>query len=84
MKIHTVENGSNMLTKVLSAEKVNVCWQRIVLMKHPMPEWRGSLLGNMSLRMGMRVQIESGGVSVKPKTEIKNRFMTDSEDYICK
>ena len=29
MKIHTTENGSDMLTKVLSADKLNVCLQRV-------------------------------------------------------
>ena len=40
-----------MLTKVLSAEKLDVCQRRIRMASHPMPELRGSLLGNMSLRM---------------------------------
>ena len=38
MKIHMAENGSDMLTKVMSADKLNVCQQRVGLMKHPMPE----------------------------------------------
>ena len=37
-KIHTEENGSDMLTKVLSAEKLDVCWRRIKMASHPMPE----------------------------------------------
>ena len=37
-KIHTKENGSNMLTKVSTAEKLDVCERRIGLASHPMPE----------------------------------------------
>ena len=37
-KIHTEENGSDMLTKVLSAEKLDVCRRRIGMASHPMPE----------------------------------------------
>ena len=37
-KIHTEENGSDMLTKVLSAEKLDTCRKRVGLTKHPMPE----------------------------------------------
>ena len=38
VKVHTDENGSDMLTKVLSAEKLSVCRQRIGLVQYPMPE----------------------------------------------
>ena len=38
VKMHTNDNGSDMLTKVLSGEKWNICRQRVRLMKHPMPE----------------------------------------------
>ena len=37
-KIHTEENGSNMLTKVLSMEKLDLCRRRIRMASHPMPE----------------------------------------------
>ena len=37
-KIHTEENGSDMLTKVLLAEKLDVCRRRIRMASHPMPE----------------------------------------------
>ena len=36
MKIHTDENGSDMLTKVLSTEKLNACRQRVELVQYPM------------------------------------------------
>ena len=32
------ENGSDMLTKVLSAEKLDVCQRRIGMASHPIPE----------------------------------------------
>ena len=32
------ENGSDMLTKVLAAEKFDVCQRRIRMASHPMPE----------------------------------------------
>ena len=35
VKIHTDENGSDMLTKVLSEEKLNACRQRVGLTKYP-------------------------------------------------
>ena len=41
-----------MLTKVLLVEKLDVCRRPIRMASHPMPEWRGSLLGNRSLQMG--------------------------------
>ena len=37
-KIHTEENGSDMLTKVLSTEKLDVCRRRIGIGSHPMLE----------------------------------------------
>ena len=37
-KIHTEENGSDMLTKVLSVEKLDVCRRRIGMASHPMAE----------------------------------------------
>ena len=37
-KIHTVENGSDMLTKVLIPDKLEACRKRIGLARHPMPE----------------------------------------------
>ena len=37
-KIHTEENGSDMLSKVLSAKKLDVCRRRIGMASHPMPE----------------------------------------------
>ena len=36
MKIHTAENGPDMLTKVLSAEKLDACRERVRLVKYPM------------------------------------------------
>ena len=44
-KVHMEENRLDMLTKVLSEEKLDECRRRVGLMKHPMPEWRGSFLG---------------------------------------
>ena len=38
MKIHTEENGSDMLIKVLSTEKLNMCRRWIGSTRHPMPE----------------------------------------------
>ena len=38
MKIHTVENGSDVLTKVLTPDKLDACQKRIGLVRHPMPE----------------------------------------------
>ena len=35
------ENGSDMLTKVLSTEKLHVCQRRIEMASHPMPSERG-------------------------------------------
>ena len=37
-KIHTAENGSDMLTKVLIPDKLEACRKRIRLARHPMPE----------------------------------------------
>ena len=37
-KIYTEENRSDMLTKVLLAEKLDVCERRIRMASHPMPE----------------------------------------------
>ena len=37
-KIHTAENGSDMLTKVLIPDKLDACRKRIGLVRHPMPE----------------------------------------------
>ena len=37
-KIHMEENGSDMLTMVLSVEKFDVCRRRIGMASHPMPE----------------------------------------------
>ena len=37
-KIHTAENVSDMLTKVLTPEKVDACRKPIGLTRHPMPE----------------------------------------------
>ena len=37
-KIHTKENGSDMLTKVLTTEKLDVCQRQIGMASHPMPE----------------------------------------------
>ena len=37
-KIHTAENGSDMLTKVLTPDKVDACRKRIGLVRHPMPQ----------------------------------------------
>ena len=36
-KFHTKENGSDMLTKVLSTEKLDVCRRWIGMASHPMP-----------------------------------------------
>ena len=38
MKVHTAENGSDMLTNVLSAKKLSACRRRIGLVQYPMPE----------------------------------------------
>ena len=38
MKIHTTENGSDMLTKVLTLDKLEACRKQIGLERHPMPE----------------------------------------------
>ena len=38
VKVHTAKNGSDMLTKVLSAKKLNACRQRVGLVKYPMLE----------------------------------------------
>ena len=38
MKVHTEENGSDMLIKVLSAEKLDTCQRRVRLTNHPIPE----------------------------------------------
>ena len=37
-KIHTAENGSDMLTKVLIPDKLDACRKRIGLTRHPLPE----------------------------------------------
>ena len=37
-KIHMEENGSDMLTKVLTPDKLDACRKRIRLTRHPMPE----------------------------------------------
>ena len=37
-KIHTIENGSDMLTKVLTPDKLDTCRKQIGLTRHPMPE----------------------------------------------
>ena len=37
-KIHTTENGSDMLTKVLTPDKLDACRKQIGLTLHPMPE----------------------------------------------
>ena len=37
-KIHTAENGSDMLTKVLISDKLEACRKLIGLARHPMPE----------------------------------------------
>jgi hypothetical protein len=37
-KIHTDENGSDMLTKVLTPDKLEACRKRIGLERHPMPK----------------------------------------------
>ena len=37
-KIHTAENESDMLTKVLIPDKLDACQKRIRLVRHPMPE----------------------------------------------
>ena len=37
-KIHTTENGSDMLTKVLTPDKLGACRKQIELEQHPMPE----------------------------------------------
>ena len=37
-KIHTAENGLDMLTKVLTADKLDACRKRVGLTRHPMPE----------------------------------------------
>ena len=37
-KIHTDENGSDMLTKVLPSDKLETCRKRIGLERHPMPK----------------------------------------------
>ena len=54
MKIHTKENGSDMLTKVLLAEKIGACQ----IDEAPHVRVKGSLLGNRSLRMGSWHQLE--------------------------
>ena len=38
VKVHTTENKSDMLTKLLSAERLDACQSRVGLTKHPMPE----------------------------------------------
>ena len=38
VKVHTSENGSDMSTKVLSAERLDACRSRVGLTNHPMPE----------------------------------------------
>ena len=38
MKMHTAENRSDMLTKVLSEEKLNACRQRVGLVQYLMSE----------------------------------------------
>ena len=38
MKIHTTENGSDMLTKVLTPNKLQACRKQIRLERHSMPE----------------------------------------------
>ena len=38
LKIHTEENGSDMLMKVLSTEKLDACRRRVGLTKYPMLE----------------------------------------------
>ena len=37
-KIHTEENGSDMLTKVLTPDKLDACRKRIGLTRHPIQE----------------------------------------------
>ena len=37
-KIHTDENGSNILTKVLTPDKLETCRKQIRLERHPMPK----------------------------------------------
>ena len=37
-KIHTTENGSDMLTKVLTPDKLEACRKEIGLERHPMLE----------------------------------------------
>ena len=38
VKIHMDDNGSYMLTKVLSMDKLSACRQRVGLLNHPIPE----------------------------------------------
>ena len=45
LKIHTDENGSNMMTKSLPMDRLRVCRQRTELTYSLALEWRGSLLG---------------------------------------
>ena len=84
VKVHTNDNGSDMLTKVLGAEKLNVCRQRLRLMKYPMPEWRGSLLGNRSLQMGREVTnlvewvVNSTEVETETENQFHDRFSTEA------
>ena len=84
VKINTNDNGSDMLTKVLGAEKLNVCRQRLRLMKYPMPEWRGSLLGNRSLQMGREVTnlvewvVNSTEVETETENQFHDRFSTEA------
>ena len=86
MKIHTAENGSDMLTKVLSADKLNVCLQRVWLMKQPMPKWRWSLMGNMSLRIGKKISnlvdwLTQPRPIPKSKLRLRINFVTNSRGY---
>ena len=38
VKVHTNDNESDMMTKVLPTNKLNACWQRAGLLNHPIPE----------------------------------------------
>ena len=52
------ENGSDMLTKALSAEKLDVCRMRIGMTSHPMPECRGILLAKPVPPYGNQTSLE--------------------------
>ena len=56
MKIHIDDNGSDKLTKVLLTDKLNACRQGAGLLNHPIPELKGSLVGE---------QVPSNGICMK-------------------